>query len=439
MVDLSFTDFNDYEHKFETYLVQKNIVDEFKTTKLEGMKCMVKKLNMKNSHDVNQLAFLMWMLIEDFVVLLNNGFLLEVIDLDYFSDVILKDVPELKITSFHGLTPLGGWGATSNDSLSYYDCIKFIGQYTNQQSIYDKCLKSLEALPTKLDGPIKKPSTIMYLMNYNPNKNICTNNNKFKTKPIGEHIDKLYDFRNSVYSPDPSHEKQYNRYKCDLQYAFKELGSTNELAYLCLMNHMVHSHYHVIKNTESITTFYSRIKDERVENIVKHLLIGINNIVFEKVEEKEDFETILKNKIDAKLCFLDKTDYIEMWSIAISAFVYVSDDTYNENENILKRNMLTELYERGIAEPNSKFSHNLMREAADEGRLWLVKFLISKGVRTKDLPSYGAWPWNLESKQLTSILLELEKDYSNYGQEYINNKTKARKRVYNFLLENNYI
>src|SRR5579863_3670783 len=167
--------------------------------------------------------------------------------------------------------------------------------------------------------------------------------------------------------------------------------------------------------------------------------ISINNIVFEKVEEKEDFETILKNKIDAKLCFLDKTDYIEMWSIAISAFVYVSDDTYNENENILKRNMLTELYERGIAEPNSKFSHNLMREAADEGRLWLVKFLISKGVRTKDLPSYGAWPWNLESKQLTSILLELEKDYSNYGQEYINNKTKARKRVYNFLLENNYI
>lgn len=440
MVELSFTDFEDYEHKFEQYLIQRNIVDEFQTTKLEGIKCMVRKLNMKRSDDVNQLAFLMWMLIEDFIILLNNGFLLEIIDLDYFSDVILKEAPELKITSFHGLTPLGGWGSTSNDSLPYYDCIKFIGQYTNQQNVYDKCLKLLETLPTKLEGPIKEPTTIMYLMNYNPNKNICTKNNKFKTKPGGKHIDKLYDFSNSIYSPNPSHERQYNRYKQDLQYAFKDLSSTNELAHLCLTNHMVHSHYHVIKNTDSVTTFYSRIKDERVENIVKQLLIDISNTAFKKVEEKkEDDETILKNKIDAKLRFLDKTDYTEMWSIAISAFVYVSDDTYNEKKNILKRDMLIELYERCIAEPDSKFSHNLMREATDGGRLWLVKFLISKGVKTKDLPSYGAWPWNLESKQLSSILLEPEKNYSNYSQEYINDKTKNRKIVYNFLLENNYI
>lgn len=443
MTKLSFNDFTDYDNKLAQYIKQEGIQHAFTQTKLEGVREMVKQLNMKKSTDVDQLAFLMWMLKDTFITLLNDeDFLLDYINLNYFEQIILGSTPALNIVGFAGCTPLGGPVGSSNQSLPHYDCIKFIGQYTNKQSAYDKCLQILEAMPSKLEGPIKDPPVIMYLMNYNQNANIDTSNNKFKTKPQGSHIDKLHDFNYSIYNPDPSHERQYNRYKVDLQRSFKQLTATNEIATLCLMNAMVHSHYHVIKNTESISRFYSKINDRPLEKSVEQLLVKISDMPtmkHEKEETKEEFMESIKSTINKKLRFLDKTDYTEMWSIAINAFVYVSDDEYEKQSNIIKRETLIELYEKQLIEPNCKFSHNLMREAVNHGRLWLVKFLISKGVPTQNLPQWGSWPWTLESQQLSDILLESVKDHSGFGTAWVNKRTQDKKYVYDYLLEHDYL
>lgn len=471
--NLSFENFIDYDKKLQQYLMQEGMIESFAATKIEGLKGMVANLDMKKSTDVDQISFLMWMLIDEFVILLNNGFLWTVIDLDFFEKILTTNVPALNIVGFAGYTPLGGSIGSSNESLPYYNCIKFIGQYTNEQWVYDKCLRILEALTEKIDGPIKNPPVIMYLMNYNNNSDIDTTKNKFKIKsPKWGHIDKLHDFKYSVYNPDPSHERQYNRYKRDLQLSFRRLVNDfgQNVAAICLADCMVHSHYHVIKDTTSISRFYSKISDSKLESDVEQILIKISDVVMpihipnpnpnpnQNPNPNPSPITKIQHIINEKIRFIDKTDYSKMWSLAIEAFVYVKDsrsgsDNGNDNGNdsdsdsdnnnkesiILKRELLMELYRRNLAEPNSKFSHNLMRNAAESGRLWLVKFLIMHGVPTRDLPEWGSWPWVLESKQLADILLEPVKDYSGFGQKWIAERTRDRKNVYDYLIGGNYI
>ncbi|XWV25373.1 hypothetical protein QJ856_gp0391 [Tupanvirus deep ocean] len=436
MTELNFTDFSDYDNKFHCYLVKNNLVEKVKMLQLAGIKEMVNKFDMFSHEDVNQLAFLMWMLIKYFKTLLNDGYLLEKIDLDFFEKQITNVIPELNITGFSGCTPLGGPRGHSSDSLPYYDCIKFIGQYTRQQDIYDKCLKILEALPIKLKGPILDPPEVLYLMQYNKHVDTSKNKHKQKVRPMN----KIHSFKYSIYQPNPSHQRQYDRYKKDIQQAYYDVAlNVDPVGMVCLTNQLVHTHYHVIKDTNNIR-FLSKINiNNTAYQSIAQILREINEqtvIINENQNSQKKFNRI-KKIINKTLRFISKDDESEIWDIFINAFIYVSDKDYDKE--ILKRDMMIELYERGLVDPNSKLSHNLMRNAADNGILWIIKYLISKGCITKNLPEYGSWKWDLESRQLKDILEKEVKDYHNYGKKWVQEKTKAKLNVYNYLVQNNYI
>ncbi len=401
MTKLNFADFEDYDKRLRLYLEKNDLKSRFEKCRLDGIKKMVSKFDLSTYTDTNQLAFLMWMLKSDFEEILNDGFLLSKLDLDTFGKKISECTPSLHIGGFHGLTPLGGFSATSKETLPYYDCIKFIGQFTNQQKIYDKCLEILESMPGKLTGPILDPPQVMYLMNYN--RHVDTSKNKFRQK-IG-YMDKHHSFHYSIYQPDPSHESECNRYKKDLQQSYHDIASDDACGVLCLMNSIVHSHYHVVKNLDDIK-FRCRIKmSDNVSDAVYQALLNLSDVsddelLYFETPSDQDKNKALQKIINDKLRFITKGDNndTDIDDIFMDAYIYVSDDEY-ETE-VVKRDTLIQLYERGIVEANSEFSHNLMREAADYGRLWLVKFLIEKGCPTKNLPKYGACNHLLESRQL---------------------------------------
>ena len=229
MTDLEFGNHATYLNKFNSFILLKFSTDAFSQCKMDALKLMITKSDMINSN-IDQLSFLLWMLPTEFKTLLNDGSLK--FDLTKLKRLILGHSPSVTMDQSFGITPLGGFATSFSRSNAHYNCVKFIGQFTNDQEVYDECLSILEAMPLKLKGPIKDPDTCMYLMNYNPNVN--TDMNKWKTKPIGKSINKLNDFYDSIYSPSPSYNLEYTRYHHDIASAYESLGS--DIAITCLVD-----------------------------------------------------------------------------------------------------------------------------------------------------------------------------------------------------------
>lgn len=444
-IALNFHDFSDYERKLASYLNQNDLLESFEECRIMGIKKLVDKFDLTNNSDVNQLAFLMWMLTSEFEKILNE-YLIEKIDLCMFEEKLKQNTPKIEITGWAGANPLGGPRGNFQGALAYYDCLKFIGQFTNSQKIYDKCLGILRSMPLKLDGPIMDPPNIIYLMKYNKYVNIDNVRDISKSSHLNNH----YDFYHSIYKPNPSQEYEYNRYKVDIQQSYYNMAQSGDfvnnksssVSYICFLDKIINSHWNIIEDMDDFK-HQSRLKiniSHESRNIIKKILMDIseqnlqNNLV--PIQPNEDsINKIINNKL--RFITSEEDGIGDIQSIFIDAYCYVSDEKY-ETE-ILKRKILIELFERKIVDPDSKLAHNLMRNAADNGILWIVKFLVGKGCRTKDLPPYGAWPWVLESQQLVDILAKDLKIYDSYRKEYIEKKNAARKIVHEYLLNNNLI
>lgn len=435
-----FESFNDFDNKSHQYLSDNKITnEEYDKYKLSCLEQLMNSYDFTLRSDANQIAFMIWFKRQNMILLLNNKSLDKLFDLKLIKNEILNNSPSLTSGEFYGLTPLGGWTMRSSDSLNYYNVLKFIGQFTNDQKTYDICLDILIKLQRrmnnkKLDGPILDYRDIMYLMNFNSNVN--TSNNLIKKRyDYGDNYDQFFD---SIYLPDPSDERQYEKYKNDIQIILYKNALTNKLSKLSIIHFIdtiVHQHYHVIDGIEKMKWLIKIKVDDEFFNEVKNVLMYIGNTKITN-DKKEDMKN---DNIEFRLKFIDPNDEkcTDLSSIRIKAICYVSDENYDKE--VYNRDMLIALYEKNIVNPNSKFSHNLLREAVDRGILWLTKFLIKHNVPTKDLPKYGYWGHELESKQLSDILKEPKKDYHNYGKEYMNKLNANREKVKQYLIENNHI
>jgi hypothetical protein len=190
---------------------------------------------------------------------------------------------------------------------------------------------------------------------------------------------------------------------------------------------MVHSHYHVITNTELIDGFYSKIPGLPI-NVIKQALMTINEVVITDGKEFDDGKAKNEQKIDQVMRLLNPDDYQEMVSIGIDAHIYVTDA--NHEKESLKRDTLIELYMRKIALPDSEFSHCLIRDAANNGVMWLVKFLVEQGVVTKDIPCYD----NGNRKSLEQLYQILGLDHDQWFGPGIK---ENRKNVRDYLVQHN--
>jgi hypothetical protein len=249
------------------------------------------------------------------------------------------------------------------------------------------------------------------------------------------------------------------------------LALQSHVAYVCLANAIVKSHYHVIEDSEFIAgrleykDSYTKLPGTGTsEHIIREILINISNVILPLPNKRATVAELIKiyyensEKINAKLQFIDESDYTEMETIAREAYIYVSDYNYNEPRNVIKRDTLFELYARGIAKPESPFSHNLMRNAVFHARMWLVKFLISKGVQTKNSPTFRNYPgWLLGGDSLIHMLLS-ELSYEDritfinimtkfprllkspkFVNVFLDTMTNDRRKIYDYLYENNYL
>lgn len=416
MTQLSFTSLSDYDAKIAKFVKSQNLPNDFlKKCRLEVLEHVILSLNMLNQNDAKQITYLMWKHYEELTILLNQGIILKKIDLGFFKQYFANNP-----LTFHSI------GA------QYYDCVKFIGQTTDSQEVYDQCLNILESVMYDTYG-IHTPCEIMYLMNYNFSSQIDTSRNKYKIRNKHSSIDKLHDFYKSTWSPNPGDEKQNERYKVDMQRAYLSILSskTNNqmINVLGLVDQMIHSHYHVINNTKQLNhKLCSKINGLPIQQI-EQVLLAINEVVLEK--QDLEFNKIDNEKIiEKKMRFLSETDHQEMTNIGIEASIYVTDENYEKES--LRRDTLIELYKRKLAHPDSQFSHNLIRDAVKNGKLWLVKFLIQQGVQTRNIPRYDCY--NRSKTYLQQLDQILKEDYM------MNDSLRSsRKVVRDYLIENNYI
>ncbi|AKI79607.1 hypothetical protein qu_869 [Acanthamoeba polyphaga mimivirus] len=438
MPKLSFSDFNDYDNKLKCYLQNKGIEKEFTECKLHGIMNMVDKFNLYNLKDVEQLSFVMWKLRKYFVKLLHNGYLLTRVNFDMFEKKILEYNSTTRVVRHRGMTPLGGLEVDIDPKIFYLDCIKFIGQFTNQQEIYDKCLNILENSQKKLSDNYL-PSRIMYLMRYNEYVNV--NHNKVTENIF--HMNKLSNFYHNVFTITPSQEEQYERYKFEIMEVYHDIarfkssrysGQANRIGYVCLTDIMVKNHYHVIDDTDKISYHTKMFRSTTLDSIISKILCEISDQIILPDEELAARKTAreIEKKMNNDLRFISKNDKVEILDVFSNAFICVKDIKYDVE--ILKRDMLIQLYERGIVDPNSDITYDLMRNAAKNGVLWIVKFLIEKGCPVRNLPPSGNG-----KKQLHEILTEPVLDDLGFGKKWVAKQTETRINLLNYLIDNHYI
>jgi hypothetical protein len=443
LIIIMFQSLHEYETNLNKYLKKNNLEESFKNCKLDALKRVIDQLNMNIYEDIKLLSYLTVDYQNKLIIIFD--YLMTKIDLDFFEDKILNNIPALHVVGFNGFTPLGGFRAQSTIGIDYYNCIKFIGLNTKTQEIYDKCIEILKKMPEKLEGRIINPSEVMYLLKYNFNVDTTKNNKGIKTVCTN----KLHDLTYSVYRPNPSFEKEYNTYKHKIcaAYEFNAQSNQNFMTKICFMNNIIKRQKYRILNDISKISDYCKFDDE-INDEIKKTLFDIHNQKFDLIDEKNDDFKIIKvgeaasfwqDKINEELKILDESDENEISTIGSDAYICASDNNYNKKN--YEHDRLIAIYEIGLAKIDSKFSHNLMRNAVDSGRLWLVKFLVSKGVTTKNIPVYGQkYKWEFEALQLSDIL---KQDYRfkswTHSPEYVAKKQAARKIIQDYLMENNLI
>lgn len=396
--------------QFKTYKTRHS--DEYKQAKKKFWYEMVSELKLEQ--DIDYIAFLLWAYKSAFINLINEPILRDKLDLTIIRSKLEQSTPQVEITGFAGATPLGGWRARFGDNNSYYNCLKFIGQFTNDQSTYDACMDILEHMPRKLPGPILDPPEVLYLMRYNNNTDTSRNT---WPKPQG-YFNKISNFYYSIYKPDPSFESEYNRYKNQSRPIFLRSKDIFAVGYLIRYKYL-NGFFQDCLSDPDVISLLTEIKNET----------AILNSNPENI----------RRKINKKLRFLNPDDTQEIGNIFSDAYIYVSDSKYVTE--VIRRQSLIEVYNRKLTTPDSKLSHELIREAADAGCLWIVKFLIDQGASVKDLPNYSRDQWDdsIHTKQLREILTDTVKNPCGFDREYINKKNLARAIVFKYLVDGNYI
>ena len=134
--------------------------------------------------------------------------------------------------------------------------------------------------------------------------------------------------------------------------------------------------------------------------------------------------------------FIQPSDHSQIAKIIKNALVRVEDE---KNELSQHRDLLIELYNCGMIKPNSNTSYILIRNASTLGRIWLVNFLISKGVPSKNIPSCNFKTVDFLSKQLEEILTSDVSTYYAFSNAQIERMKINKKILYDSLKTNNHI
>jgi hypothetical protein len=401
---VGFRDIEDFDAKCWRYLFDKSITcKQYNNYNVLILKRLVSSLTIDRRDDAKFLGVLMWNICsQNMMEIINDGFIIKL-------DIIEGYVCDV--------TTYGVW--KSFDSYYYYNILKFIGQYTSSQIVYDRCLIMLETLIWELGENVLhenviNPFDMLYLLSFN--QNVDTKKNRMTNLYIPGN--KEYIFTKSAYHQELSDmDIIYDKYVVSIQYELyrmAKLHNYSSLTMIGFVRNVVQQHYPIIDIDTMKRSIRVCIDNIPFTNKVIRTLIDMSNTpLIPKLNKQSPARSIDDDIVDTLVC--------------------VMDDYYN------KRKMLITMYNTKFITPNSSYSHDLLRYAVDQGMLWLVKFLISQGVPTQNLPIYSNYPRALESLQLFDILNSNPKDRFGYGPHYMNSLKQERNKVASYLIKYNLI
>lgn len=438
-------DYYSYKEKQCTYLDQGNLRLAFIEAHTESLKEVVDHLDFSSSDDVDQLAFMMWYNIEAMKPLLNDGYLMRRLDLADFGRRILACTPSLTMhPHYGGYTPLNGPRCSLTETVPYYDVLKFMGQFTASQEVYEACLLILEAMPEKLGHMILSPPEVMCLCSYN-SEGVDTSRNRFReyVSPSYGFIKKAA-FYDSIYQPEPSQSAQLHRYRKEMVMGSGTVADFGggrkgrEIRQLHLLDQIIHLHYYCSTrpiNVEDIREKWGFTFEDITYVGMKELLSEVVKCNVNRVTEEEKDKEITHAVLET-IRFVTPSDKSAIAMIFIDAYCYNSDAEATQRS--VRKELILALYERNIVLIDSETTHNFMRDAVEAGCLWIVQFLVSKGCPTKNLPPYGNSRYHIKAMQLKEILEKKVYDHG-LGEKWCLERVEARARVLAYLTENNLI
>ena len=265
------------------------------------------------------------------------------------------ETPELNVYSNGQLIPLSFAKEVCNELIPYYNILKFIGQYTNSITIYEKCRKILRSMPEKIKGPILNPPDLLFLMQYNQYVGI-------KDPTLTIKVEKSK-FNETVYQPNPSNERHYHLYLKLRQEYILDLcrKDPNVKNYKILLEYMCDSHLSRPSQFEDLKhQVFTKVNLNLDEwEILKKIY---NSSDFNE-KFQENYQPIhLNNELDR----LDQTDINDMKSIMISGVFATSHWQY---ERMIK------LYELKLVDVNDDLSYYLLSLAVNHDKVDIINFL----------------------------------------------------------------
>ena len=320
-------------------------------------KLIVKKLI--EYEDIDFTAFVVYHEKLMCIQLMHEGLILNENFIDVIQNKMIK-TPELNVYRNGKLNPLSFARAICNESIPYYNILKFISQYTNSTNIYEKCRQILKSMPEKINGPILNPPDLLFLMQYNQYVGIIDPTLTIKVEKSK--------FNDTIYQPNPSNERHYHLYlklrqEYILDFCRKDPDVNN---YKVLLEYMCESHW-------------SRLS--KFEDLKHQVFTKVNlNIdewkILEKIYNSIDFNEKLKDNyqpihLNNELSRLDKTDISDMKHIMISGVFATSQWQY---ERMMK------LYELKLVDVNDDISYYLLDLSVEYNNTGIINFLKLNGM-----------------------------------------------------------
>lgn len=328
--------------------------------------------------------------------------------LDSIMENLSKQAPGIRSTSVVSLTPLGGISATDVISSQLYGVVKFIGQFTNDREIYQKCQDCVRSLPEMMGG-LKSAAEVSFLMSFNseiPNLKIIP-----RPKGWAGNFNRKLDFKESVHRPPLSDESEYDFIKKEISKFFALLAEAGDKLPAILLFENISSSYVGIPN--SIEHFERMLLNRHHIKCSANLLQTITNIY----SELSNYEFVVPSETDhqqklakEKVAGLseDNGDIFEIERIISDCLIYVEDDADVRNIDLNKLLAFKALFEQNIVKNDSPLAHHAIREAVSKKSVWVLKYLINKGVTLTPPPYDPFYIWKF--KEDTMTLLEILND-----------------------------
>lgn len=339
------------------------------------LKAVVQSNTIKDLDHATLISYMLKRNKDIMISFLHEGVFRNVINLKHIEIEFLKCIPAI-----YGKRD---WSAKASDTIEYYNILKFLGQYTRSQEVYEACINILLQLMKLVDnkslpGMIIDYRNMMYLFNFN--SNVDTSKNPIKLRYTAG--DNYKEFNSSIYQPEPNDEYSYRLYTNALQwqtYCIAASSKTTLSTVLFLKEVVLHGFHETIDSKLISKSVSFPLTSDFLKQIDEALRI------LSTTEMKEDVKSF---KIEPEVSVYDILRFVDAKDPKCTVLDDIAHKLICYPSDTFQKQLFEKLYELKLTSPDSNFSHNIMRHAVYNNRVDLVKYLISQGVKTTDLPTY---------------------------------------------------